>query len=66
MFVYFFRKLPFEAGYAIFAGLDDLLNTLQELRFDKRDRDFLKEKGFHTEFLRFRIYPVSSFSIPAF
>jgi nicotinate phosphoribosyltransferase len=53
VFDYFFRKLPFEGGYAIFAGLDDLLNTLQELRFDKKDLDFLKEKGFHSEFIRF-------------
>lgn len=52
VFDYFFRKLPFEGVYAIFAGLDDLLNTLQELRFDKKDLDFLKEKGFHTEFIR--------------
>ncbi len=53
VFDYFFRKLPFEGGYAIFAGLDDLLNTLQELRFDKKDLAFLKEKGFHPEFIRF-------------
>jgi nicotinate phosphoribosyltransferase len=53
VFDYFFRKLPFEGGYAIFAGLDDLLNTLQELRFDKKDLDFLKERGFHNDFIRF-------------
>ncbi len=53
VFDYFFRKLPFEGGYAIFAGLEDLLNTLQVLRFDKRDLDFLKEKGFHSDFIRF-------------
>ncbi len=53
VFDYFFRKLPFESGYAIFAGLEDLLNTLQELRFDKKDLDFLKEKGFQNDFIRF-------------
>jgi nicotinate phosphoribosyltransferase len=53
VFDYFFRKLPFGGGYVIFAGLEDLLTILQELRFDKRDLEFLKEKGFHDEFIRF-------------
>jgi nicotinate phosphoribosyltransferase len=50
---YFFRKLPFDGGYAIFAGLEDLLATLQILRFDKKDLEFLKEKGFQAEFIQF-------------
>ena len=50
---YFFRKLPFDGGYAIFAGLEDLLNALEILRFDKKDLDFLKGKGFHPEFIRY-------------
>ena len=45
VFDYFFRKLPFDAGYAVFAGLDDLLNALEILRFDKKDLDFLKGTG---------------------
>jgi nicotinate phosphoribosyltransferase len=53
VFDYFFRKLPFGGGYAIFAGLEDLLDILQELRFDKKDLEFLKEKGFRNEFIRF-------------
>ncbi|MCU0459678.1 MAG: nicotinate phosphoribosyltransferase [Bacteroidales bacterium] len=53
VFDYFFRKLPFEGGYAIFAGLDDLVNTLQQFRFDKKDLDFLEAKGFHPEFIKF-------------
>src|SRR5659263_10325 len=51
VFDYFFRKLPFEGGYAVFAGLEDLLNALEILRFDKQDLDFLKEQGFHPEFI---------------
>ena len=51
VFDYFFRKLPFDAGYAVFAGLDNLLDTLETLRFDNKDLDFLKKQGFHTEFL---------------
>ena len=53
VFDYFFRKLPFDGGYAVFAGLEDLLNALEILRFDKQDLDFLKEQGFHPEFIRY-------------
>jgi nicotinate phosphoribosyltransferase len=53
VFDYFFRKLPFDGGYAIFAGLEDLLNALEILRFDNQDLDFLKVQGFHPEFIRY-------------
>ncbi len=53
VFDYFFRKLPFGGGYAIFAGLEDLLNVLQNLRFDKRDLEYLKEQGFNSDFVSF-------------
>ena len=53
VFDYFFRKLPFNGGYAIFAGLEDLLNILDILRFDKQDLDFLKELGYHNDFIRY-------------
>lgn len=53
VFDYFFRKLPFEGGYAVFAGLGDVLDILQDFRFDSTDLEFLREKGFRTEFLKF-------------
>lgn len=53
VFDYFFRRLPFNAGYAVFVGLDDLLDTLETLKFDASDLDFLKEKGFHPEFIHY-------------
>jgi nicotinate phosphoribosyltransferase len=53
VFDYFFRSLPFNAGYAVFAGLEDLLELLETLRFDVFDLDFLKEKGFHPDFLHY-------------
>ena len=40
-FEYFFRDLPGGAGYAIFAGLDDLVRYLRALRFDKEDLEYL-------------------------
>ncbi len=53
VFDYFFRKLPFEGGYAIFAGLEDILDILQDFRFDRNDLDFLRSRGFKPEFLKF-------------
>jgi nicotinate phosphoribosyltransferase len=53
VFDYFFRKLPFNGGYAIFAGLEDLLNALDILRFDKEDIAFLKKLGYHPDFIKY-------------
>jgi nicotinate phosphoribosyltransferase len=53
VFDYFFRKLPFNGGYAIFAGLEDLLDTLSILHFDKYDLDYLKELGYHADFIKY-------------
>ena len=53
VFDYFFRKLPFNGGYAIFAGLEDLVSTLEILRFDKHDLVYLKELGYHPDFIRY-------------
>lgn len=53
VFDYFFRALPFQGGYAIFAGLDDLLDILEELRFNKEDLQFLNEQGIHSDFLSY-------------
>lgn len=51
IFDYFFRKLPFEGGYAVFAGLEDLLNAVEDLRFDQKDLELLKNEGMDQEFL---------------
>ncbi len=53
VFDYFFRKLPFESGYAVFAGLEDMVEALQNLKFDKKDLYFLKEQGFDKDFISF-------------
>lgn len=53
VFDYFFRSLPFNSGYAIFAGLEDLLAILETLQFDQQDLVYLKEKGYHPEFLEY-------------
>jgi nicotinate phosphoribosyltransferase len=53
VFDYFFRQLPFEGGYAVFAGLEDLLEILENLRFEKQDIDFMRAEGFDPDFLHY-------------
>ncbi|MFP4060044.1 MAG: nicotinate phosphoribosyltransferase [Bacteroidales bacterium] len=53
IFDYFFRKLPFDGGYAIFAGLDNLIDILENLNFNDQDIDYLKKNGFPDDFLKY-------------
>lgn len=53
VFDYFFRKLPFNGGYAVFAGLEDLITVLENLYFDDGDIQFMRAKGFHPDFLEY-------------
>ena len=50
-FDFFFRENPFKGGYVIFAGLADLLEVLEELKFEKEDIEYLREQGFQKPFL---------------
>lgn len=45
IFEVYFRKLPFQNGYAIFAGLERIVDYIQNLRFTKHDLAYLKEIG---------------------
>lgn len=52
VFEAFFRKMPFDNGYAVFAGLDHIIRYLKGLHFTKSDIDYLKSTGqFHDDFL---------------
>jgi len=52
-FELFVRRLPSNRGYLIAAGLEDVCNYLLNFRFDKNDLEFLEEKGFEKNFLKF-------------
>ncbi len=52
-FDYFFRKNPFKGGYVIFAGLNELLELIQALRFEEDDIDYLHKQGFHADYLEY-------------
>ncbi|RJQ80635.1 MAG: nicotinate phosphoribosyltransferase [Desulfobacteraceae bacterium] len=53
VFDFFCRKMPFNGGYAVFAGLPDLLTALAEFRFDRADLDFLQAQGFHPDYVAY-------------
>lgn len=50
-FDYFFRKIPFHNGYVVFAGLADVLQILEFLRFTSEDIDYLADHGFNSDYL---------------
>ena len=54
VFDYFFRRVPDGGGYALFAGLEQLLHYIENLRFSADDVAFLRAKGgFDEGFLRY-------------
>ena len=50
----FFRKVPDGGGFAIMAGLEQVIRYLEALHFDDADIDYLRSKGlFDEEFLAY-------------
>ncbi|MDO4395846.1 MAG: nicotinate phosphoribosyltransferase, partial [Clostridia bacterium] len=48
----FFRRVPDGGGYAIMAGLEQVIDYLKDLSFDDDDIEYLRSKGtFCEEFL---------------
>ena len=45
VFDMFFRKIPDGGGFAIFAGLEQLLDYVKNLNFTQEDIQYLREKG---------------------
>ena len=45
VFDVFFRRHPFKGGYSVFAGLEPLLRSLEELRFHPEDLAYLESLG---------------------
>jgi nicotinate phosphoribosyltransferase len=53
VFDYFFRKNPYDGGYVVFAGLADLLELLENYKFEPEDCRYLEEIGFKKEFVSY-------------
>ncbi|WP_339214336.1 nicotinate phosphoribosyltransferase [Solibacillus sp. FSL W8-0372] len=49
VFELYFRQLPFGNGYAIFAGLERMLNYLKDFKFSETDIDYLREELHYKE-----------------
>ncbi|MCA1031699.1 nicotinate phosphoribosyltransferase [Bacillus timonensis] len=54
VFELYFRKLPFGNGYAIFAGLERMIQYLSDFSFSNDDLSYLKEElGYEDDFLNY-------------
>ncbi len=54
VFDLYFRKLPFGNGYALFAGLERVIQYLRNFRFTESDIDYLKkELGYKDDFIKY-------------
>lgn len=49
----FFRKVPDNGGFAIMAGLQQLIEYIENLKFSASDLEFLRRIGFHERFLKY-------------
>lgn len=53
VFELYFRKLPFGNGYAIFAGLERIIEYLQSFHFSESDLAYLEEIGYKEDYIAF-------------
>ncbi len=50
----FFRRVPDSGGYAIMAGLENVIDYLQNLKFEDKDIEYLRSKNiFDEEFIQY-------------
>ncbi|MFC0187434.1 nicotinate phosphoribosyltransferase [Fictibacillus aquaticus] len=54
VFEVFFRKLPFGNGYALFAGLERIIQYLNRFRFTDSDLEYLRDElGYQEDYLNY-------------
>lgn len=53
VFEVYFRREPFNNGYAVFAGLQRIVEYLEQLTFSETDLAYLKELGYSPAFLTY-------------
>lgn len=53
VFELYFRKLPFGNGYAVFAGLERMIDYLQDFHFSESDLDYLIKLGYEEDYVNF-------------
>ncbi len=50
-FDYFFRAAPFRGAFAVFSGLQNMLDMIENFRFSDDDCNFLVDRGFNKDFV---------------
>src|SRR5690625_3252942 len=54
VFDLYFREMPFNNGYAIFAGLERIIDYVQKFKFHESDLTYLKDNlGYSEDFLEY-------------
>lgn len=53
VFDVFFRKVPNNGGYAIMAGIDKVIEYVENIKFDKRELDYFKRQGYSDKFINY-------------
>ena len=53
VFDLYFRNLPFGNGYAVFAGLERIVEYLQNFQFSQSDLEYLRELGYQEDYLQY-------------
>ena len=51
VFDVFFRKVPTGGGYAIMAGLDKIIPYIQNMKFEERELNYFRKKGYSEDFI---------------
>ncbi|MGN0526611.1 MAG: nicotinate phosphoribosyltransferase [Acutalibacteraceae bacterium] len=63
----FFREIPDNGGFAVMAGIEQLIERLKNISFSEEELDFLKEQGFSAkliDYLRNFEFKCSVYAVP--
>ena len=53
VFDIFFRKVPNNGGYVIMAGLDKVIEFIEDLHYDERAINYFERNGYNEEFINY-------------
>lgn len=53
VFDLYFRSMPFNSGYAIFSGLERIVQFIENLKFTESDIEYLSEVGYKDDYLAY-------------
>lgn len=53
VFDVYFRSMPFDGGYAVFAGLERIIEYVKRFKFTDSDIDYLREQGYQEDYLSY-------------